>query len=329
MKKALIVLTSIVLICVMLFTGCGKKETHGIADYQVKMDYKDGFKIMVISDVHICALTNMRDQETYLKHIVGEAKPDLIVVNGDSFFDATKKEVTELFEIFDSFNIKWAYLKGNHDHQGEFSHLYVDGELAKMKNAINVDYNDDLKGEANFYVDLKKGDDLVYRLFMIDSGSYKRANVMKYTYDEIDDGQLSHVEAIQKAETDTEYTTLAFFHIPLNEFADAYEGYKNGTYKGRGENREDSCPSLYNHDQFSRLKAAGVRAMFCSHDHINSSTIDYKDVIFNYCVKSSDQIYSDEDMIGYTLVTLNDAPFTMDNIQNIFVNFEDVVQEVK
>ena len=324
MKKYL---TLILLLCLFFVTSCSKKEEHDIKDYQVVMEYKDGFKIQVLTDVHLCALSNLEEQEYYLTNSIIKADADLIVVDGDSFFEATKQEVKFFFNFMDSFDKPWVYLKGNHDHQGKFAPSYVDKELNKCKNVINVDFDDNLSGEANFYVDLMNGTDLVYRLFMIDSGSYIRDGVMSYTYGQIEKDQIEHIEKIQQTETDTDYQTLAFFHIPVQEFQTAYNGYVEGLFTGKGENRENSCPCDTNERQFDKLKAAGVRAMFCGHDHVNSSSIIYKDVILAYCVKSSDQIYCDNDMIGYTLITLSNTPFSLDNIENVFIDFNLGVEE--
>ena len=318
---------TVLLVACSLLSGCDKHIKHDIKDYQVNLEYKENFKIQVLTDIHWSTLTDIEEQEIYLRHNILEADADLIVIDGDSFFEATRPQVRTLFDFIDSFGKKWVYLKGNHDHQGRFSPAYLKKYLSSKKNVINVDYDDDLPGDANFYVDLKNGDDLVYRLFMLDTGSYIRDGLFSYTYSKLDDKQLDHIQEIQNKETDNDHQTLAFFHIPVAEYQDAYDGYKEGKYVGKGENREKSCPCELPNDNFARLKEAKVQATFCGHDHINSSSIIYEDVIFTYCVKSTDQIYCDEDMIGYTLITLNNSPFGLDNIQPVFHNFKETVKE--
>lgn len=327
MKKAKIVLL-ILLSAIMIFAaGCAKKvEKHDIDEYRQNMEYKEGFKIMMLTDVHISMLTNLDELTKYLTHNINEAKPDLIVLNGDNFFEATKAEVDFYFNFIDSFKINWVFIQGNHDHQGVYEYTYPDEVVSKMEYSLNVDYpNDGIDGTQNFHVDLMKGDDLVYRLFMIDGGSYLRLNPIKYTYNQISDSQLAHIEKIQAEEDDDDYTSLAFFHIPLQEYKDAYEGYQEGKYEGKGTNREPSCPSVFESDQFERLKNAGIRGTFCGHDHINNAVVDYEGVILGYGVKSTREIYHDDDILGYCLITLTSEEFGLDNISSVYVDYGKVV----
>ena len=327
--RKLEIFLAFLLVAVMIFAaGCSAKiETHDVSEYKKTLEYKDGFKVMMITDIHISRLTNLEELTKYLTHNINEEKPDLIVLNGDNFFDATKSSVDYLFNLIDSFETSWVYLQGNHDHQGLFEPGYPDEAVSRMTYSLNVDYpNDGIDGTQNFYVDLMDGNDLVYRLFMIDGGSYTRLNAVKYTYQQIGDSQLSHIEKVQSQETDDRYTSLAFFHIPLQEYADAYAGYVEGKYAGKGENREENYPSAFNSNQFNRLKNAGIRGVFCGHDHINDSIVDYEGVIVGYGVKGTREIYHDEDMMGYLLITLTGEEFSIDNCQSVFVDYDSVVE---
>ena len=263
-KKAKVFLVLFLVLIMAMSSGCQKRAVqHDISEYRITMNYREGFRVMVLSDIHLSIFSNLDEIKVFLENNITEADPDIIVLNGDSFFDATKAEVDWLFNFIDSFSVCWVYLQGNHDRQGSFEPNYPENVVSKMVYALNVDFaDDDIEGEQNFYVDLMDGDDLVYRLFMIDSGSYARMNAIKYTYARIGENQLKHIEAIQAAEDDNSYTSLAFFHIPLPEFAIAYEGYKNGDYEGFGENREGGSPSKFSTNQFERMKNAGIRGMF-------------------------------------------------------------------
>ena len=263
-KKAKVFLVLFLVLIMAMSSGCQKRAVqHDISEYRITMNYREGFRVMVLSDIHLSRFSNLDEIKVFLENNITEADPDIIVLNGDSFFDATKAEVDWLFNFIDSFSVCWVYLQGNHDRQGSFEPNYPENVVSKMVYALNVDFaDDDIEGEQNFYVDLMDGDDLVYRLFMIDSGSYARMNAIKYTYARIGENQLKHIEAIQAAEDDNSYTSLAFFHIPLPEFAMAYEGYKNGDYEGFGENREGGSPSKFSTNQFERMKNAGIRGMF-------------------------------------------------------------------
>ena len=66
--------------------------------------------------------------------------------------------------------------------------------------------------------------------------------------------------------------------------------------------------------------------MFCGHDHINNSVIDYEGVILGYGVKSTWEIYHDDDILGYCLITLTDADFSLDNIKSVYVDYNKTIE---
>ena len=328
MKKIIIF---ILLINIMLISSCkDNSKTYNKEDYKVELTYHDDFKILTLSDLHFGEVTDVDYQYKFLTNNITEANPSLIIINGDTFFQARKREVKNLFDFIDSFKIPWVYVQGNHDHQGLYAYNYVERYITTKDYCLNVDYeDDDIEGYENFYIDLVDGTDLLYRLFIIDSGNYLRKNIFKYTYGEISDNQLKHIEDIQSSTTDTSYTSIAFFHIPVNEMADAITKYQNGEIIGNGEFREDACPSAFNHNQFERLKNAGISLIVNGHDHINDAVVIYDGVILNYDVKSTDQIYHDDDMLGYEIITLPRSSFDISNIERVFHTYEEVINNGK
>lgn len=235
------------------------------------------------------------------------------------FFGATKRQVDYFFEFFDGLGYPYAFVNGNHDHQGSYDSYYVETKLNNSKTAVFVDYQDDnLTGNMNYYIDLKKGNDIVYRLFMIDSGSYIYKNGLKYKYAVIEDDQIEYYKEIQEKSSDDEFTTLAFFHIPLYEYADAYKELNNGNADGNGIYNEDPSVGYENKGQFDAFKKMGVKGIFVGHDHINNSNILYKDVILSYGLKSTDSVYHDESLIGYKEIILpQNGDFTLKNINDV------------
>lgn len=321
-----------ILIFVLFFTAScdNKTKDYDIKDYRVEMAYHDDFKIMPLGDLHFGQLTDVDQQYKFLTHNILEGNPDLIVLNGDNFFSSTKREVKHLFNFIDSFKIPWVYLQGNHDHQGLYGHNYVEKYISKTEYCINVNYTDDnIVGEENFYIDLMDGNDLIYRLFMLDSGSYLRESAISYTYGELDKTQIEHVQKIQANETDPSYISMAFFHITVNEMYDAIAAYKEDPSIGFGDFREHPCPTTLNNGQFTALKEAGISVIVNAHDHINCGAIKYDGVIMNYILKSTDQIYHDDDLLGYELMTLPRASFDINDIAMVFHTYGEVINNGK
>ena len=82
------------------------------------------------------------------------------------------------------------------------------------------------------------------------------------------------------------------------------------------------------------MRDSNIVAFFVGHEHINycdiiynadSSNINDK-AIFSYGVKSTDQIYHDDDILGYKLINLKDnmTNETFIDIDNIKENFTNV-----
>jgi 3',5'-cyclic AMP phosphodiesterase CpdA len=232
--------------------------------------------------------------------------PDLLILTGDSFRNASNAQVGELLSLIDSSNIPWAFTYGNHDTETFPTYrYYINDQIAKCRNMMFVDVkNDSYTGLANYYIDLVKDDKTIYRLFIIDSNTYQNPEREDSGYDIIHQDQLDHLKAINQNMNDGA-PGLAFFHIPLSEFAAAYQGYKLGLYDGQGENGESVCGPYANNGAYEILKSINVKAACCGHDHKNFSDIDYKkEMILSYGLKASDLDYHTENLYGYKIIDL-------------------------
>ncbi|MBR5817913.1 MAG: hypothetical protein IKY62_04635, partial [Clostridia bacterium] len=247
---------------------------------------------------------------------------------------------------------KFAMTFGNHDNQGDYPRYYinevmksyatVDGdEISAGKYAAFVDFEDDnLFGLTNYYIDLvddrSKGRDVVdvkYRLHIIDSNTYHFVGP-DYDYDVIRDEQLQHaINVYENATADKSYIGMAFFHIPLYEYSEAYSQYLNAPDKslvGQGSFLEEVLPPYENNGSYDKLKAANVVSFVSGHNHKNYGDFIYnanseasERAIFSFGVKSSNQLYHDKDMIGYKTITLRDISVSeFVNMKNISENFK-------
>ena len=309
----------------VLLTGCSSlnnSKEYSLDRYKLTMNYKSDFKIMQLTDLHFSVQTDYVKVKTYLAKNITTSNPDLMVLTGDTFMDATKNIVTNVLDFVDSFNIPFAITFGNHDQQGDYDYDFVTNYIKSKKNAMYLDYEDDnLTGLANYFIDLMDNGTVKYRLYILDSNSYY-FNGIKYDYDIIHDEQLEHIENINK--TDGDAFGLVFYHIPLYEETDAYALFKEGKIVGKGENREKSCVAYKRSDAFNRMKNASIKAHFFGHDHINYTDLMYQGVSLSYGLKSTPEIYSDDDLLGYKEITLKDD-MSWDintNIVTRFVEYE-------
>ena len=298
---------AVFLLMPFLLTGCNNgnaQKEYKIEDYKIKMDYKSDFKIMQLTDLHFSMQTDFKTTTKYLRNNILTCSPDLIVVTGDTFMDANKSIVTNVLDFLDSFDIPFAFTYGNHDFQGDYDYYYVSSYVKTKKNAKFVDYEDDnIYGQANYFIDLMENDAVKYRLYIVDSNSY-HFNGVGYSYDIIHEDQLKHLEDIYNEDGDA--FGLAFYHIPLYETHDALRLYKRGEVEGQGEQREKVAYGYKRTDAFNRMKNIGIKAHFYGHDHINNADVLYQGVTLSYGTKSTSEIYHDDDLIGYKEIILKD-----------------------
>lgn len=252
---------------------------------------------------------------------------------------------------------KFAITFGNHDNQGDYHRYFINETILKYvtkdgnetkdhKYAAFLDYeNDNLFGFTNYFIDLvddtdknKEEVDVKYRLHIIDSNTYYYVGP-KYKYDVIHDDQLEHVNNIyQTATTDKDYIGLAFFHIPFYQFEEMKIQYKEAedpSKIGQGEFLEGVADGYTDNGAFRKLRDANIISYFVGHDHINYCDVIYNadatdimdKAIFSYGVKSTNQLYHEDSIIGYKLINLKDNLKIEDfiNIQYINENFINVI----
>ena len=350
MKKRILALTCLIFV-VFSLSGCFSsyrdvpsdvgRKSYGVSEYRTTMQYYDDFKILQIADLHFGIETDVGAQLEIIRNNVRNEEPDLIILTGDNFMYASKgivnalvsalnEECKVLSEKRDGRITKFTLTFGNHDNQGDYPRYYInevvssyvakDGEeITSGKYAAFVDYEDDnIFGLTNFYIDLvddraksRETVDVKYRIHIIDSNTYYFSGP-DYDYDIIHDDQLNHAVNIKNnATVDKDYVGLAFFHIPLTEYQEAWEQYASGGI-GQGECNEDALHGYKNNGAYDKLKEAGIVSFFCGHDHINYGDFIYTDKdgdksVFSYGVKANNQLYHDTEIIGYKTITLKDV----------------------
>lgn len=91
MKNKLIV-SSLALLSSLLLSSCGATPIdYDVKAYEKTLEYKDNFKIMQLTDIHISLPTDMKKQFDFLENNIKTCNPDLIAITGDSFFWSDKK----------------------------------------------------------------------------------------------------------------------------------------------------------------------------------------------------------------------------------------------
>ena len=258
--------------------------------HELRADENGNFKVVVLSDIQgsdnqVPIPKNVLDN---IKTIVDREKPDLIVFNGDNTnglhsAEAQRKYIGDMVGYIEQCKIPWAYVYGNHDHEGGLSketqsEIYTEFEYCMFKSG-------DVSGEGNYVLPVLShdGSKILYNVWCIDSGNYTSLENHDITLDNGDHsmGQYDYIKPDQVAwyrETSAlleEYNgakipAIMAFHIPLRETADAWSIRDKEGLEYSGIKRENIGCSSINSGMFSAVLERGdVKAIVNGHDHIN------------------------------------------------------------
>lgn len=312
-NKVILSLASLSLLC----SSCSLKgKSYPLEAYIHNLEYRDGFKIAQLTDLHFSSYDNLDEDFLYLDLMYQEQPDlDLVVITGDLFTYASKNTVRAVIDYFDSKKIPWTITYGNHDEQIYADYTFLSRYVSEAKYSQFSYLDDDLNGLSNNVINLKKDNETKFQLYFIDSNTYTYKNGIGY--DAVHDDQIEFYKAqVELANRnrfgstwkkgDKAIKSLLFQHIPLPEIKDAVDGYEIKQPINGGEYRENSCPPKFNTGFFNEIKEyESTMAVVTGHDHINNFIVSYQGIDFVYGTKSTDNMYLNEDMLGYRLLTID------------------------
>ena len=259
--------------------------------------------------------------------------------------------------LMESLGVYWDVTFGNHDAEcySYFDREAVAEfyESEEFEHCLFQAGPQNVDGFGNHVIEVKNSKGIITQgLVMIDSLSYvddRMITSWKGTYDNIHDNQVEWYEAeikrmnaenraaIKAIQGDAngglfkQYGTvksLAFFHIPLVEMDDAWNEFRENGYKDTDDFRyvegiiaeqgRQVCCGYGEDDLFEKMLELGsTKAMFNGHDHVNSTTFEYKGIQFSYGYSVVYFAYSGIDKLGSqrgcTMITCKpDTTFTID-----------------
>ena len=314
------------LLALPLLISCSNGANATLEDYISKITKStDEFVVCTLSDIHLSSLSTVDEELAYLEKCVyskgkleaTNEKPDLIVLDGDVFMDTNKKVVDRFFSWIDSLNIPFAYTYGNHDLQNEYSNTYIDRKLKACKNSVLKNPIDNVYGDANYVVNMNKGNETLWQVYVFDSNTY-----YGFDYDVVHDDQIKWFA--DEADLAGNIPNIAFMHVPFEEFEEAWNELcdgkqgggldKNGNayYMGEGVSN-----GYRENDLYETMQKHNTKGVICGHDHINNTDWHYNkngngEIRLIYTEKSGRGIYHDTRMMGAMFVTLqSDGEFDL------------------
>ena len=315
------------------------------------------FKVMHLTDIHIGGGFMSKDVDekalNAVATMVTKEKPDLVIATGDIAFPVPYTAGTfnnysgakAFGNLMESLGVYWTVTFGNHDAE---CYSYFDREAVaeiysneEFEHCLFQAGPENVDGYGNHIIEVKNSKGLITQaMVLIDSQAYVEDTLIdsiKGTYDNIHPNQVEWYEdeinrmnaenkAINK-KADT-VVTHAFFHIPLVEMLDGWKEFTENDFKDTkdfrfidgimGEGGKQVYCGLGEDDLFEKMIELGsTKAMYNGHDHLNSTTFEYKDILFSYGYSIDYFAYSGIDkqgsQRGCTMITCKpDTTFEID-----------------
>lgn len=273
-------------------------------------------KILQLTDLHIGGgiFSIEKDRMAFdaAFKLVEAAEPDLIIVTGDimyPFFPQSGninniRTVKQFASFMEKLQIPWTVAFGNHDM--EAYSFYNTRRLSDFFESEDFEYcvytsnpqNTSIHGYGNQIINIRNIDGtLNTALVIFDSNRYINGNMFKYDIIHADQVEwykqsISALSVPSNGISEGEVVpSLAFFHIPLNEYQTAWELYIEGSneveYLYGGCEEDILAPTIDAKlpvgTLFDEMVALGsTKATFCGHNHKNNFAIKYKGIQLSF-----------------------------------------------
>lgn len=243
------------------------------------------FKILQFTDLHYQS-QNPRSRAVLrcIEEMVDAEKPDLVIFTGDNIYSKPADEgFKNLMACIDQKKVPYVMLFGNHDEEQGMPHAEMYDLIRTGRYNIQPERGNSPSPDYVLEITGSNGASPAAILYCIDSHSYaKQKSIGGYawiTFDQIAWYRQKSTSYTQAAGGNP-LPALAFFHIPLPEFATAAANEQSILI---GTRMEQSCPPKLNSGLFTAMREQGdVMGIFCGHDHDNDYTLMHYDILLGY-----------------------------------------------
>jgi hypothetical protein len=232
------------------------------------------FRIVQFTDTHFCdgSATDRRTAFLMERVLVAE-RPDLVVLTGDVIDGARAGQAAEAWQQATApmieRGIPWAAVFGNHDDEGSVDREAQVAIQRTLPGCLTRRGPRSVPGIGNFILEIRSARSArrtAATLYFLDSHAYSSTDAGIYAW--IRHEQIAWYRRAARRlrpRSGAPLPALAFFHIPLPEYATAWEAGRR-----RGSRHETVfCPAV-NSGFFAALHECGdVIGTFAGHDHLN------------------------------------------------------------
>lgn len=299
-----------------------EKDENGYWTFTTDRD----FKVLQLTDIHIgggwMSLKKDAMALNAVAAMVTAEKPDLVVITGDASYPVPFQAGTFnnlssakiIAALMEKLGVYWTICFGNHDTEA-YSY-YSREDISEFYSSEDFKYclfqtgPEDVDGCGNQIINIKNSKGIITQsLFVFDSHSYIDGDYfgIMWKYDNIHENQIEwYKNAISKLNEEnnevykslgskkkSDIKSVAFFHIPLAEYREAWYEYADNGFKDTenvklyygvaGEDNKVVYCGTGSDELFETMQDLGsTKGIFCGHDHENNFSLDYKGIRLTY-----------------------------------------------
>ncbi len=299
-----------------------EKDENGYWTFTTDRD----FKVLQLTDIHIgggwMSLKKDAMALNAVAAMVTAEKPDLVVITGDASYPVPFQAGTFnnlssakiIAALMEKLGVYWTICFGNHDT--EAYSFYSREDISKFYSSEDFKYclfqtgPEDVDGYGNQIINIKNSKGIITQsLFVFDSHSYIDGDYfgIMWKYDNIHENQIEwYKNAISQLNEEnnevykslgskkkSDIKSVAFFHIPLAEYREAWYEYADNGFKDTenvelyygvaGEDNKVVYCGTGSDELFETMQELGsTKGIFCGHDHENNFSLDYKGIRLTY-----------------------------------------------
>lgn len=295
-----------------------------------ELRFKNGkFKIVMFSDLH-GKITFDRRTVMGVEVLTDELKPDLVLLGGDNVCGGSHLQSEQLFRnsfddianIFESRQIPWAHVFGNHDKEVGLSESDQQDIFEKYEHCLSKRGPADIHGVSNYMLPIKasEGDKIKFNVWGMDSHRYNstvngHSTILPNHFCTGDDADHCRPDQIMwyyntsielEKYCGEKVPSIMYFHQPIPEFNLIT---RNPAETGMvGEHRERVCGTELNYGLFAFAATRNdVKGMYCGHDHVNTFSGTYAGIHLGYIGGLGFNVYMHPDLRGCRVIEIDEA----------------------
>lgn len=274
----------------------------------LRFDSDGKFKIIFFSDLH----SDIDNAVWMMEAMLESELPDLVVFSGDTNFQGTSEEVSEVLDALLApvieRNIPWCHVFGNHDREGELSAEELYALYQSYEYCISSDV-EELDGIGTYYLPVlaSDSDNLAYVIWAMDSHDYIDG-IYENGYDCVHADQVEwYKNTSAKIESDNgkKINGLMFMHIPLQEYRQITDNPIECEMDGYANWNPNA--SSYDYGLYDAIKERGdVTIVISGHDHVNTFVGKYDGITMAYAGSLTRLSAYSENLRGVRVVVIDE-----------------------